>query len=183
MRNLLILFLTAFALAIALIVPVDAKNDVTTATLGGMRIELCVLQAEPFFTADEVTKKNVKEGMLIVGGAAPLLLEGNIYSNRHLVVHIFDEKTGQAITKAEVKMSFQPLDTHGKPSGDSVRVPIVIMQAIGKGLESTHYGNNAVMPEGAYAITVVADGQQAAFQVTLSKDAAASAHHMHMHMP
>ena len=102
MFRLSIMFQTAFVLAIAFTVSVDARNVVKTATVGGMRIELNILPTEPFFTADEVTTKKVKEGMLIISGAEPLSLEANTRANRHLVVHIFDAKTGKAITTAKV---------------------------------------------------------------------------------
>ena len=165
MSKLSIMFQTVFVLAIAFTVSVDARNVIKTATVDGMRIELNILPAEPFFTQEEVRSKKVKEGMLIISGAEPLSLEANKRSHRHLVVHIFDAKSGKAITTAKVSMNFQQLDAKGKPIGDSVNVPIVIMQAIGKGVESTHYGNNAVMPAGSYSVTVVANGKKVGFQV------------------
>ncbi len=168
MSKLSIMFQTTLILVLAFTVSVDAKNVMKTTTVGGMRIELHILPAEPFFTADEVTSKKVKEGMLIISGAEPLSLEANTRPNHHLVVHIFDAKTGKAITTAKVSMNFQKLDAKEKPTGDSVNVPIVIMQAIGKGVESTHYGNNVVMPAGSYSVTVVANGKKVAFQVMLS---------------
>ena len=168
MSKLSIIFQTALVLVVAFTVSVNAKNVMKTTTVGGMRIELHILPAEPFFTADEVTSKKVKEGMLIISGAEPLSPEANTRPNRHLVVHIFDAKTGKAITTAKVSMNFQQLDAKGKPTGDSINVPIVNMQVIGKGLESTHYGNNVVMPAGSYSVTVVANGKKVAFQVMLS---------------
>jgi hypothetical protein len=168
MSKLSIIFQTALVLVVAFTVSVDAGNVIKKATVDGMRIELNILPAEPFFTQDEVTSKKVNEGMLIISGAEPLSPEANTHPNHHLVVHIFDAKTGKAITKAKVSMNFQRLDAKGKPTGDSVNVPIVIMQAIGKGLESTHYGNNVVMPAGSYSVTVVANGKKVAFQVMLS---------------
>jgi hypothetical protein len=165
MSKLSIMFQTAFVLLVVFTVSIDAKDVMKTATVGGMRIELNILPAEPFFTADEVTTKKVKAGMLIISGAEPLPLEASTHPNRHLVVHIFDAKTGKAITTAKVSISFQQLDAKGKPTGDLVNVPIVIMQAIGEGVESTHYGNNVVMPAGSYSVTVVANGKQVAFQV------------------
>ena len=176
-----IMFQTALVLAIALTVSVDAGNVVKTATVGGMRIELNILSAEPFFTADEVTTQKVQEGMLIISGAEPLSLEAKIRPNRHLVVHIFDAKTAKAITTAKVSMNFQQLDAKGRPSGNSVNVPVVIMQVIGKGLESTHYGNNVVMPAGSYSVTVVANGKKVGFQVKLSEDATEPSDKAHMH--
>jgi len=72
--------------------------------------------------------------------------EAEIHPNRHLVIHVFDAKTDKVITDAKVKMSFQSLDEKGIQLGTPVDVPIVVMQAIGKGAESTHYGNNVVLP-------------------------------------
>jgi hypothetical protein len=181
MSKLSIMFQAAFALFIAFTLSVDAGNVIKTATVGHMRIELYILPAEPFFTADEVTTKKVHEGMLIISGAEPLSLEANTRPNRHLVVHIFDAKTGKAMTTAKVSINFRQLDAKGKPTGDSVNVPIVIMQVIGKGLESTHYGNNVVMPAGSYSVTVVANGKKVGFQVMLSEDATTPSDKMHMH--
>jgi hypothetical protein len=181
MSKLSRIFQTALVLALAFTVSVDAKNVMKTATVGDMRIELHILPAEPFFTADEVSTKKVKAGMLIISGAEPLSLEASTHPNRHLVVHIFNAKTGKAITTAKVTISFQPLDAKGKSTGNSINVPIVNMQVIGKGLESTHYGNNVVMPEGAYSVTVLANGKKVSFQVTVSKDGATSSDKMNMH--
>ena len=181
MCKLSIILQTTFVLAIAFTVSVDARNVMKTTIAGGMRIELHVLPAEPFFTADEVNLKKVKEGMLIISGAEPLSLDSNTHPNRHLVVHIFDTKTGKAITTATVSINFQKLNAKGKPTGNSIDVPIVIMQVIGKGLESTHYGNNVAMPAGTYSITVVANGKKVGFHVTLDKVAAMPSDEMHMH--
>jgi hypothetical protein len=168
MSKLSIMFPTALLLVIAFTSSAEAGNVIKKATVDGMRIELNILSAEPFFTQDEVTSKKVKEGMLIISGAEPLSPEANTRPNRHLVVHIFDAKTGKAITTAKVSMNFQQLDAKGKPIGDSVNVPIVIMQVIGKGSESTHYGNNVIMPAGSYSVTVAANGKKVVFQVMLS---------------
>ena len=77
MCKLSIILQTTFVLAIAFTVSVDARNVMKTTIAGGMRIELHVLPAEPFFTADEVNLKKVKEGMLIISGAEPLSLDSN----------------------------------------------------------------------------------------------------------
>jgi hypothetical protein len=46
-------------------------------------------------------------------------------------------------------------------------VPVVVMQAIGGGPASTHYGNNVHMPAGAYAVTATVNGTAATFQIEL----------------
>jgi len=181
MYKFAMMFQTVFILFIAFTFSADARDIMKPATVGGMRIELHILPAEPFFTADEVTVKKVKAGMLIMGGAEPLALNANAHPNHHLVVHIFDTNTGKAITTAQVSINFQQLNTKKKPIGDPINVPIVIMQAIGKGVESTHYGNNVVMSTGYYSITVVANGKKVDFQMRLPKNAIKPSDKMDMH--
>jgi hypothetical protein len=43
------------------------------------------------------------------------------------------------------------------------------MQAIGQGAKSTHYGNNVVMPAGAYRVTATVNGEKTVFQVAASE--------------
>jgi hypothetical protein len=180
MRNFLILFRSAIVLGTVCMVSAQAQNVMKTAKVSNMKVELHVLAAEPFFTADEVTAKKVTEGMLIVGGAAPVALDAESHPNHHLVVHIFDSKTGKAITNAKVKMNFQAIDAKGKPTGASTEVPIVVMQAIGKGTESTHYGNNVVMPAGAYSIAIVVNGKKLGFKIVVPEGSSAPMKDMDM---
>jgi len=150
---------------------VMAADMMKTATMDSLRVELHVLPAEPFFTAKEVAASQIKEGMLIMGGAKPVALNAASHPNHHLVAHVFDAKTGKAITDAKVSMNYQELDAKGKPHGAVVHVPIVVMQAIGKGPQSTHYGNNVMMPDGTYAITVTANGKKTEFKMAVSASA------------
>ena len=157
-----------FAALIIMIVcagPVRAGDMMKTATTDGLRVELHVLAAEPFFTADEVAARHVKEGMLITGGAKPVAIDAASRPNHHLIVHVFDAKTGKPITNAKVSMSFQLLDNKGLPNGAVVDVPVVVMQAIGQGPKSTHYGNNVEMPNGAYTIAVTVNGKKTKFKI------------------
>jgi hypothetical protein len=94
-----------------------------TKTVGDYRVELHVLPAEPFFTKEEIAAKHVKEGMQIEGGAAPVPLDAPSHPNHHLVVHVFDQKSGRALTAAKVTLRFAPLDDKGKAVGASVEVP------------------------------------------------------------
>ena len=146
-------------------------------TKDGLKIELQVLAAEPFFTAEEAKAANVKEGMLIMGGAKPMPPDAMPRPDHHLIVHVYDAKTKKAITDSNVSMHYQKLDKHGKPTGEAIEVPIVVMQAIGKGPQSTHYGNNVMMPAGAYVVTVIANGRKAVFRIHVSET---SSEKMHM---
>ncbi len=149
-------------------------------TAGPYRIELHVLAAEPFFTKQEIADKHVKEGMQIEGGAAPVPPSADTHPNHHLVVHVFDKRTDKVVTDATVTMSFVALDANGKTTGTPVTVPVVIMQAIGSGPSSTHYGNNVTMPPGRYTVMVTVNGSNASFAVTASDSLSAPMGHMKM---
>jgi hypothetical protein len=148
--------------------PSQAAHILKSATTDGIRIELHVLPAEPFYTADQVKGNPDLEGMLIVGGAKPLALDAQPHPSCHLIVHVFDAQTDKALTDADVNMEYQLISKHGELKGTTVQVPVVIMQVIGKGPETTHYGNNVVLPDGAYLVTVVANGKKAVFYIDVS---------------
>jgi hypothetical protein len=132
-----------------------ANHPTYTQVVGAYRIELHLLPPEEFYTAAEVAAKHISEGMLIVGGFPPLAVGATPAPNHHLIVHVFDRSTGMAVTDAKVQMSFRRVGADGHPSGPHTEVPVVTMQAIGAGAASTHYGNNLVIPAGAYVVTVI----------------------------
>ena len=146
----------------------NADDAMQTKAAGAYRVELHVLPAEPFFSKQDVISKNVQEGMEIEGGAAPVALGADSHPNHHLVVHVFGKDTGKVVADAVVTMNFASLASAGKPTGAPVEVPVVVMQAIGKGPASTHYGNNVTMPAGHYSVAVTVNGQKAVFDVTAS---------------
>jgi hypothetical protein len=158
----------AFSLGIASAVPAAAKDVTMTKTVGAYRIELDLLPPEPFYTADEIAAKHVTMGMSIQGGAAPVQPDAGSHPNHHLIVHIFDRKTRTAMTDAKVTLNFKPLDSKGKSAGPSVDVPVVVMQEIGVGPKSTHYGNNVTMPAGSYHVTATVNDKMAVFLVMAS---------------
>ncbi len=168
------------AAAIPAAVAAHAADAMQTKTVGSYRVELYVLPAEPFFSKADVAAKNVKEGMEIEGGAAPVGPDADSHPNHHLIVHVFDKKTSKVIADATVTMAFVPLDAQGKPSGTTVDVPVVVMQAIGKGPPSTHYGNNVTMPAGRYSVTVTVNSKKATFNVTATDMPAMPMGHMKM---
>ena len=152
-----------FSLGIG-VLPAKAANIMKSATVDGLHIELHVMPAEPFYTADQVRANPALEGMLIVDGEKPLAPDAQPHPNCHLIVHVFDAQTGKALTDAKVIMKYQPVK-EGKLQGMATQVPVVIMQVIGKGSETTHYGNNVVLPHGTYAVTVAANGKEAVFHI------------------
>ena len=117
--------------------------------------------------------------MEIEGGATPVMLDAASHPNHHLVVHIFDEKTHKTLTNATVTMKFTLLG-EGPSAAPAAEVPVVVMQAIGKGPSSTHYGNNVSMPAGRYNVTVTVNGQPADFGITVSDAPSKGMGHMKM---
>jgi len=161
-------------------VAAPATDLMRTKTVGPYRIELHVLPAEPFFSKAEVAAKNVKEGMEIEGGAAPVAPDADSHPNHHLVVHVFDKKSGKAVADATVTMSYVALDAKGKPTSAATEVPVVVMQAVGKGAPSTHYGNNVTMAPGRYDVAVTVNKQKTMFAVTVADMPAMPMGHMKM---
>jgi hypothetical protein len=180
MRTVSILFQMSVFIVLAQTFPAVAGHVMKDTIVGDYKIELHVLPAEPFFTADEAAARHATEGMLIMGGAGPLPPDADPRPNHHLVVHVYDAKTGKALTNAKVAMEFRNLDDKGNVFGDPVTVPVVIMQAIGKGPKSTHYGNNVIMPAGTYFVAVSVNNRKAGFAVTVSDPSTAPAKGKHM---
>jgi hypothetical protein len=134
-----------------------------TQVAGPYRLQLVVLAAEPFFTPQQVAQGHVAEGMVVIGGAAPVPPDAVSHPNHHLVVHVYDRATGKALSGAHVSMTVASA-AGGSPSA----VPIVEMQAVGKGVDSTHYGNNVTLAPGTYDVTVTVNGNApATFVVTV----------------
>ncbi|HTZ53685.1 MAG TPA: hypothetical protein VMB20_01375 [Candidatus Acidoferrum sp.] len=153
----------AFVALTAGAIPATAMNMGSGVTMtkvaGPYKLVLQLLPAEPFYTQSQYAKEHPKDGMLIVGGATPVAPDAPSHPNHHLIVHVYDAASGKALTNATVTISY------AQGSGAAHSLPIVEMQAIGKGPQSTHYGNNVNLPDGTYTITVTANGNTATFNV------------------
>lgn len=129
-------------------------------TAGPYRIVLGFMPAEPFYTALQVQQNHVTDGMLVVGGATPVQPDAPSRPNHHLVFHVYDTVSGKALTGAHVTIAF--VRSTGAAGGTAVQVPVVEMQVVGRGPESTHYGNNVTLPPGTYDVTVTVNGENSA---------------------
>ena len=174
------LFLAALMTAIAHAGSANAAGVMSTKSIGPYQVELHVLPAEPFFSRQDVAAKHLTEGMEIEAGASPVMQDAPSHPNHHLIVHVFDKRTRQALADAVVTMNFVPLDRRGRHEGAAVEVPVVVMQAIGKGPPSTHYGNNVTMPAGQYQVTVTVDGKKVVFTTSVSDTPTMPMGHMNM---
>lgn len=161
----------AASLAIASFAPLatQAKDIKAAKSAGPYRIELNVLNAEPFAGMAMGGGISGHAGMMMVakGGAAPVEADAASHPDHHLVVHVYDKASGKAATNADVAIAYVPLDKSGHAAGPQMSVPVVVMEAMGKGPGSTHYGNNVTMPPGAYRIDVTVNGTKASFSIKL----------------
>lgn len=147
----------------------NAASSVTQRrTVAAYRVELHITQPQPILSKQEAADKHVKTGMEIVGGATPVALDAASRPNRHLAVHILRRRSRQVITDATVTISFVPTDAKGRANGTPTDVPVVVMQEIGRGPDSTRYGNNVTMPAGHYNVTVMIKGKRLVFAVALT---------------
>jgi hypothetical protein len=152
-------------LAFATTLHASPKETGLVEVKGPYRVELEVLPPEPFHAAGETQPKEKGPVMLAVGGAAPVALDSTPPPNHHLVVHVFNEKTGKVEPNERVVMSLQRLDDTDQPIGNPVRIPVVVMQVVGKGAASTHYGNNVRLLPGAYRVMVNVNGEMLTFTI------------------
>ncbi len=118
---------------------------------GPYKLVLQLLPAEPFLSKSEI--KAGKHGMDRIRGAAANPLHASTAPNHHLIVHVLNASTGKAVTNADVRISYNKVSSSGKPKN----LPVVEMQANGKGVASTHYGNNVHLSSGRYLIWVRVD--------------------------
>jgi hypothetical protein len=118
-----------------------------TQTAGPYKITLVLLPAEPFLTRTQYERNHPATGMVVVGGATPLQPTSPMHPNHHLVAHVY-RADGTAVLGAPVTMVVEG------PGHTPMRIPIVEMEAAGKGPQSTHYGNNVRLADGTYRVTV-----------------------------
>jgi hypothetical protein len=117
-----------------------------TATAGSYSVTLKVLPAESF--------RGAKAEMARDGGAEPNYLDGAERPNHHLVA--FVKKDGKPVEDAAVSISYRRISS---TMGKWETLPVVRMHVAGKGLSTTHYGNNIKLPAGNYEARVTVDGK------------------------
>ena len=134
----------ALALAVFLVpTAVRAQNISQMGHSGPYALALKVLPAESF--------AGPHAEMAHDGGAAPAQVNGPMHPNHHLVVFI--KKDGKPVEDAQVKITYR------RGTGAWQTLPVARMHVVGKGLETTHYGNNVNLAPGKYEVRVSVDGQ------------------------
>jgi hypothetical protein len=145
-----------FALGVMLLpLAAQAKNVSKTAMAGAYTVNLKVLPAESFSGPHAEMVKDA--------GAKPDLLNSSAHPNHHLVA--FLRKNGKPVEQATVAIRYRELSPK---QGNWMSLPVVRMHVKGKGLATTHYGNNLRIAPGSYEVQVTVDGSgPATFHFTL----------------
>ena len=154
-------FAAALTLALGtLLVPgsVHAQNISKTAQAGAYTVTLEVLPPEAFTGADAPMVRD--------SGATPNAVNGPAQPNHHLVA--FVKTDGHPVEDANVTISYRKASSDMSKSGAWTQLDVVRMHAAGKGLATTHYGNNVHLEPGTYDVRVTVNGSApATFEVSL----------------
>jgi hypothetical protein len=140
----------SLALGVLFAPPAAQSQEISkTATSGMYSVTLKVMPAESF--------SGPQPAMVRDGGAEPNLLNGPERPNRHLVA--FVRESGKSVENATVSLSYRELSPN---KGAWVPLPVVRMHVAGKGLQTTHYGNNVKLDPGKYEARVTVNGSEPA---------------------
>jgi hypothetical protein len=124
----------------------QAQNASTTAMAGAYSVTLRVLPAEAF--------NGPHAAMVRDGGAQPEQVNGPMHPNHHMVAFI--KEHGAPVENARVEISYRRLSPM---KGAWKHLPVVRMHMNGKGLGTTHYGNNLALGPGKYEARVTVNGK------------------------
>jgi hypothetical protein len=141
--------IVAFAFAFAglfLAHAAQAQNVSETGTAGKYSLTLEILPAESFHGPHAEMARD--------GGAMANMAGGEAGPNHHLVV--FVKEDGKPVEQAKVTMSYRQLSPE---KGKWISLPVTRMHVAGKGMETTHYGNNVKLAPGSYEARVTVNGE------------------------
>jgi hypothetical protein len=124
----------------------QAQKISEKAMAGTYSVTLKVLPAEAF--------SGPHAEMAWDAGAKADMLSGAAGPNHHLVA--FVEESGKPVENATVSISYRELSPK---SGEWMSLPVARMHVAGKGLETTHYGNNVKLAPGSYEVRVTVNGK------------------------
>jgi hypothetical protein len=124
--------------------------------------EIGGLQA--MYTPAQAASQRPRSGEEMFGGSMVMPADTTSPSPdwHHLEVHVFDKKTGDT-----VKTTTPVISVTNNATGQTLRVPIVVMQGIVEGPSDYHYGNNVDLAKGDYTVTVVIGSESANFDFSL----------------
>ena len=160
------LALTTTAGASRVAVGCKAEAEVRIAATASYRFALRVGMPERMYTPAQARKMHPKQGEVMLRGSMSMGGMAMGGSMRHLEVQICAKTANAVITNANPTIVVVDTTAHGMP----MKVPIAVMEGIGKGVADLHYGNNVTMPAGhRFTITVTLKGQRAILHATSPK--------------
>ena len=135
----------ACVVGILLVSPVAQAQKISkTVKTGAYSITLKVLPAESFAGSHAEMVRD--------GGAEPNDISGTEHPNHHLVA--FVKMKGKPVENGVVSISYREVSPN---KGEWKSLPVVRMHVAGKGLETTHYGNNVKLTPGKYEARIKVD--------------------------
>jgi hypothetical protein len=162
MRERISITLSLAALTCAfgiLLVPATARAQKIskTAMADHYSVTLKVLPAESFGGPQAEMARD--------GGAEANEINGPEHPNHHLVAFVREDD--KPVEKATVSISYREVSPQ---QGEWITLPVVRMHVAGKGLKTTHYGNNVKLNPGSYETRVTVNGSEpAVFHFSLSR--------------
>jgi hypothetical protein len=151
MQRLLTYAASLALVSTALLAPCRAQAQAVSvdAKAGDYSLTLKVLPAESFAGPHAEMARD--------GGAKASMLDGPGHPNHHMVVFI--KKGDKPVEQATVSITYRKV---GQKSMDWSVLPVTRMHVKGKGLATTHFGNNLFLAPGSYEARVIVNGSRPA---------------------
>lgn len=120
------------------------------------RMVVSASDPEKMLTQAQVDAQGQTEGELVIGGGMGMRPAGAAKANGHVEVAICDSATGKTVSGADVTME---IVNHGKAR----TMRVMEMRGLDEPVTASHYGNNTMVPAGAYVMRVTLNGESAEF--------------------
>lgn len=136
------------------------------ATAGPCVLALELGPLEPMYLPAQVATVHPKVGEVMLAGEM-VMPPGTVDMTstqagpgwRRVELHVFDRRTGDEVSHGQPAISIADTAGHTSP------LPVATLQDLADGPGDRAFGNDVLMPSGAYAITVRVDAQTARFDV------------------
>lgn len=108
---------------------------------------------EKMLTRAQVDADGLTEGELVTGGD---MASAEAKATGHVEVAICEVATGETVSGADVSMEI-------RSDGNTRPMTVMEMRGLDEPVTAAHYGNNTVVPAGAYTLRVTLNGESAEF--------------------
>ena len=150
------------------VVGCKAEAGKQSATTKSYRLVLAIGMEEKMYTPTQIKTTHPKSGEVMLRGTMARMGQMTMgASMRHVEMQICSRSNGSVETTVKPTISLIDL---AATKAMSTKVPIAVMEGIGKGLADLHYGNNVQMTGGhTYTVKVTLNGETATFRTRLAK--------------